>query len=101
MLPVAVAVGAFIVLLATALQPLSAQFLLVAPATWLVGIGWTGVAEIFAWVAAWLMIFAISYGCAALFSGLVIVSRLLIGSASPLIRKCGAMARIASCNRSG
>jgi len=92
MLPVAVAVGVFIVLLVTALQPLSAQFLLVAPATWLVGIGWTGVAEIFAWVAAWLMIFAISYGCAALFSGLVIVSRLVdwLGmSAYPQVRRHG------------
>lgn len=92
MLPVAVAVGMFILLLATALQPLSAQFLLMAPATWLAGIGWTGVAEIFAWVAAWLMIFAISYGCAALFSGLVIVSRLVawLGkSAYPQVRRHG------------
>ena len=72
-IPVAVAVGSLIILLVLALQPLSAQFLGMAPATWLIGIGWTGVAEIFAWVAAWLMLFAISYGLAALVSGLLIV----------------------------
>ena len=75
-IPVVVAVGSLIVLLFAALQPLSAQFLTIAPATWLVGIGWTGVADIFAWVAAWLMLFAISYGLAALVSGLLIVSQL-------------------------
>lgn len=92
MMPVLVAVVVFVVLLATALQPLSAQFLLMSPATWLSSIGWTGVAEIFSWVAAWLMIFAISYGCAALFSGLVIVSRLVdwLGkSAYPQVRRHG------------
>lgn len=75
-IPVVVAVGSLIVLLFAALQPLSAQFLTIAPASWLVGIGWTGVADIFAWVAAWLMLFAISYGLAALVSGLLIVSQL-------------------------
>lgn len=92
MLPVLVAVGVFVLLLATALQPLAAQFVLMAPATWLTSIGWTGVAEIFAWVAAWLMIFAMSYGAAALFSGLVIVSRLVdwLGrSAYPQVRRHG------------
>ncbi len=74
--PVAIAVGSLIVLLLTALQPLSAQFLTMAPATWLVSIGWTGLADVFAWVAAWLMLFAISYGLAALVSGLLIVSQL-------------------------
>ncbi len=75
-IPVAIAVGSLIVLLLVALQPLSAQFLTMAPATWLISIGWTGVADIFAWVAAWLMLFAISYGLAALVSGLLIVSQL-------------------------
>lgn len=75
-IPVAIAIGALIILLATALQPLATQFLGMAPATWLIGIGWTGMADIFAWVAAWLMLFAISYGLAALVSGLLIVSRL-------------------------
>ena len=92
MMPVLVAVLMFVLLLVTALQPLSTQFLQVAPATWLAGIGWTGLAEVFAWVAAWLMIFAISYGCAALFSGLVIVSRLvdwLAQTAYPQVRRHG------------
>jgi hypothetical protein len=75
-IPVAVAVGSLIILLVLALQPLSAQFLSMAPATWLISIGWTGVADIFAWVAAWLMLFAISYGLAALVSGLLIVGQL-------------------------
>jgi CysZ protein len=75
-IPVVIAVGSLVVLLITALHPLSALFLEMAPATWLVRIGWTGVADIFAWVAAWLMLFAISYGLAALVSGLLIVSRL-------------------------
>lgn len=74
--PVAVAVGSLIILLVLALKPLAVQFLSMAPATWLVGIGWAGVADIFAWVAAWLMLFAISYGLAALVSGLLIVSQL-------------------------
>ena len=74
--PVAIAIGSLVLLLATALQPLSTQFLAMAPATWLAGIGWTGVAEIFSWVAAWLMLFAISYGLAALVSGLLIVGQL-------------------------
>ena len=75
-IPVAVAIGSLVILLALALQPLSAQFLTMAPATWLIGIGWTGLADVFAWVAAWLMLFAISYGLAALVSGLLIVSQL-------------------------
>lgn len=75
-IPVAVAIGSLFVLLMFALQPLSTQFLNMVPATWLIGIGWTGVADIFAWVAAWLMLFAISYGLAALVSGLLIVSQL-------------------------
>ena len=74
--PVAVAVGSLVILLFFALQPLSAQFLTMAPATWLISIGWTGVADIFAWVAAWLMLFAISYALAALVSGLLIVGQL-------------------------
>lgn len=92
-LPVLVAVGVFILLLATALQPLAGQFETMAPATWLIGIGWNGLASIFAWVAAWLMLFAISYACAALFSGLVIVGRLVdwLGkSAYPQVRRHGA-----------
>ena len=91
-IPVAVAVGSLILLLLTALQPLSAQFLSVAPATWLIGIGWTGMADIFAWVAAWLMLFAISYGLAALVSGLLIVSQLtawLGRTAYPQLRRHG------------
>lgn len=91
-IPVAVAVGSLVILLATALQPLSAQFLTMAPATWLIGIGWTGVADIFAWVAAWLMLFAISYGLAALVSGLLIVSQLtdwLGRSVYPQLRQHG------------
>jgi hypothetical protein len=75
-IPVAIAIGSLVILLMTALQPLSGQFLTMAPATWLIGIGWTGVADIFAWVAAWLMLFAISYALAALVSGLLIVSQL-------------------------
>jgi CysZ protein len=75
-IPVVVAIGSLIMLLALALQPLAAQFVTMAPATWLVNIGWTGVADIFAWVAAWLMLFAISYGLAALVSGLLVVSQL-------------------------
>ena len=93
MLPVAVAVGVFVVLLATALQPLAGQFETMAPATWLIGIGWNGLAGVFAWVAAWLMLFAISYACAVLFSGLVIVSRLVawLGKSSyPQVRRHGA-----------
>lgn len=74
--PVAIAIVSLIVLLVTVLKPLSTQFLTMAPATWLIGIGWTGVAEIFSWVAAWLMLFAISYGLAALVSGLLIVGKL-------------------------
>ena len=92
MMPVLVAVGVFVLLLATALQPLAGQFETMAPATWLSGIGWTGMAGIFAWVAAWLMIFAVSYGAAALFSGPVIVSRLVdwLGkSAYPQVRRHG------------
>ena len=91
-IPVAIAVGSLIVLLMTVLQPLSAQFLTMAPATWLIGIGWTGVADIFAWVAAWLMLFAISYAFAALVSGLLIVSQLtdwLGRSAYPQLRRHG------------
>lgn len=75
-IPVAVAIGSLVILLVLALQPLSAQFLTMAPATWLIGIGWTGLADVFAWVAAWLMLFAVSYGLAALVSGLLIVSQL-------------------------
>ncbi len=93
LMPVLVAVVSFVLLLATLLQPLAAQFVHMAPATWLAGIGWTGVAEIFAWVAAWLMIFAVSYGIAALFSGLIIVSRLVewLGkTSSPQVRRRGA-----------
>lgn len=92
MMPVAVAIGVFVLLLATALQPLAGQFETMAPATWLVGIGWTGLAGVFAWVAAWLMLFAISYACAALFSGLVIVSRLVdwLGKSTyPQVRRHG------------
>lgn len=91
-IPVAVAVGSLIILLVLALQPLSAQFLGMAPATWLIGIGWTGVADIFAWVAAWLMLFAISYGLAALVSGLLIVAQLtdwLGRTAYPQLRRHG------------
>ena len=91
-IPVAIAVGSLIVLLFVALQPLSAQFLTMAPATWLISIGWTGVADIFAWVAAWLMLFAISYGLAALVSGLLIVSQLtdwLGRSTYPQLRRHG------------
>lgn len=91
-IPVAIAVGSLIVLLLVALQPLSAQFLTMAPATWLISIGWTGVADIFAWVAAWLMLFAISYGLAALVSGLLIVSQLtdwLGRSIYPQLRRHG------------
>lgn len=91
-IPVAIAMGSLVILLATALQPLSAQFLNMAPATWLIGIGWTGVADIFAWVAAWLMLFAISYALAALVSGLLIVSQLTDGlgrSAYPQLRRHG------------
>ena len=91
-IPVAIAVGSLIVLLLVALQPLSAQFLTMAPATWLISIGWTGVADIFAWVAAWLMLFAISYGLAALVSGLLIVSQLtdwLGRSTYPQLRRHG------------
>ena len=93
MMPVAVAVGVFILLLATALQPLAGQFETMAPATWLIGIGWNGLAGVFAWVAAWLMLFAMSYACAALFSGLVIVSRLVdwLGKSTyPQVRRHGA-----------
>jgi hypothetical protein len=92
-IPVAVAVGSLVLLLVTALQPLSAQFLTMAPASWLVSIGWTGVADIFAWVAAWLMLFAISYGLAALVSGLLIVGQLtawLGRSTYPQLRRHGA-----------
>lgn len=91
-IPVAVAVGSLLILLALALQPLSAFFLEMAPATWLVGIGWTGLADVFAWVAAWLMLFAISYGIAALVSGLLIVSQLtawLGRTAYPQLRRHG------------
>lgn len=92
-IPVAVAVGSLFILLALALQPLATQFLSMAPATWLIGIGWTGMADIFAWVAAWLMLFAISYGLAALVSGLLIVSQLtawLGKSVYPQLRRHGA-----------
>ena len=91
-IPMAVAIGSLIILLFMALQPLSAQFLSMAPATWLVSIGWTGVADIFAWVAAWLMLFAISYGLAALVSGLLIVAQLTdwLGRTSyPQLRRHG------------
>lgn len=91
-IPLAVAVGGLVILLAFALQPLSAQFLTMAPAIWLVGIGWTGLADIFSWVAAWLMLFAISTGLAVLVSGLLIVSRLtdwLGRSAYPQLRRHG------------
>ena len=91
-IPVLVAVGSLIILLFLALQPLAALFLTMAPATWLVAIGWTGVADIFAWVAAWLMLFAISYGLAALVSGLLIVSQLtawLGKTAYPQLRRYG------------
>lgn len=90
--PVAIAVGSLVLLLFFALQPLSAQFLTMAPATWLIGIGWTGVADIFAWVAAWLMLFAISYALAALVSGLLIVGQLtdwLGKTAYPQLRRHG------------
>lgn len=90
--PVAVAVGSLVILLFFALQPLSAQFLTMAPATWLISIGWTGVADIFAWVAAWLMLFAISYALAALVSGLLIVGQLtdwLGNTAYPQLRRHG------------
>lgn len=76
LVPVFVAIGTFVLLLVMALQPLANQFLLLAPATWFLGMGWESVADVFAWVAAWLMLFAISYAVAALFSGLVIVGRL-------------------------
>jgi len=92
LIPVVVAVGSLVLLLVTALQPLAAQFLTMAPASWLVSIGWTGVADIFAWVAAWLMLFAISYGLAALVSGLLIVARLthwLGRSTYPQLRRHG------------
>ena len=92
-IPVAVAIGSLVILLILALQPLSAQFLTMAPATWLIGIGWTGLADVFAWVAAWLMLFAISYGLAALVSGLLIVSQLtawLGKTAYPQLRRHGA-----------
>lgn len=92
-IPVAVAIGSLVVLMFTALRPLSAQFLTMAPATWLVSIGWTGLADVFAWVAAWLMLFAISYGLSALVSGLLIVSQLTawLGRTSyPQLRRHGA-----------
>lgn len=76
LMPVVVALVVFIVLLFVALQPLAGFFMSVAPATWLINIGWLGVANIFSWVAAWLMLFAVSYAVAALFSGLVILGRL-------------------------
>lgn len=91
-IPVAVATGSLIILLLLALQPLATQFLGLAPATWLASIGWTGVADIFAWVAAWLMLFAISYGLAALVSGLLIVGQLtawLGKTAYPQLRRHG------------
>ena len=91
-IPVAVAIGSLVILLVLALQPLSALFLGMAPATWLVAIGWTGLADVFAWVAAWLMLFAISYGMAALVSGLLIVSQLtdwLTKSSYPQLRRHG------------
>ena len=92
MVPVVVAVGSLIVMLLTVLRPLAAQFLGMAPATWLISIGWTGVADVFAWVAAWLMLFAISYGLAALVSGLLVVNQLtdwLGRSVYPQLRRHG------------
>ncbi len=91
-IPVAVATGSLIVLLLLALQPLATQFLGLAPATWLVSIGWTGVADIFLGRCFVGCCLQSAMALAALVSGLLIVGQLtawLGKTADPQLRRHG------------